>query len=81
MIELLAVYHHPHLNHLVQVTGQQGNWVEFVEINTGNLRWLERQVFEFAYRYRDPGQELVWDLVRLRAQAREQGILVPEEFA
>ena len=81
MIETGHIYYHPHLNHHVQVTEQQGNWVEFIQSDSTELRWLERGVFDMAYRYHSPGEPLSYDLKALRQQAHQTGLLVPFEFA
>ena len=72
------LYQHDHFKHLAQITALEGQWVEFME--QGQLRWLERMVFEQAYTYYRDGDPIGHDLAELRAQARKQGILVPREI-
>jgi hypothetical protein len=83
MIKTAHLYYHPHLAHTVQVTEQQGNWVEFYELDRKEpaLRWLERGVFDLAYTHKNQGDPVQLDLPALREQAHSQGILVPREFA
>lgn len=66
------IYTHKKLGYATSLTGQHGNWVEFYTHDTGELRWLEREVFFTAY---EP-----MDLDSLRTQARSKGVLVPYEF-
>ena len=81
MITTSAVYFHPQLGHHVQVTEQQGNWVEFIEHDAEELRWLEQVVFLQAYQYSKEGDPVKHDLKLLRAQASQKGLLVPREFS
>jgi hypothetical protein len=81
MIETGHIYYHPHLDHHVQVTEQQGNWVEFIEQGADSLRWLEQSVFNQAYQYYNQGDPINHDLKALRAQASQKGLLVPREFS
>ena len=79
-MKVTDLYYHPHLAHLVQITAIQGDWVEFLNKSLDTLAWLERPVFEFAYRYQNEGDPIAVDLVALRESAHQQGILVPWEF-
>jgi hypothetical protein len=66
------LYTHKKLHYSVTVTAEQGKWLEFYTHDTGELRWLEREVFLTGY-------QLV-DLDIQRKNARSRGILVPYEF-
>ena len=72
------LYRHKHWDNLVQITGQEGSWVEF--LSKGSLFWLEQLVFEQAYTYYRVGDPIQVDLDQLRQQAQASGILVPREF-
>jgi len=75
------LYYHPHLQEYVQVTNRAGTWVEFLVKSKNELRWLELQVFEYAFRYYDQGDPITANLTLLREQARRDNILIPHEFA
>lgn len=72
------LYTHNHFKNLVQITSQEGNWVEF--LSKGSLFWLELPIFHTAYTYHRDGDPIEADLEALRALAHNAGILVPHEF-
>jgi hypothetical protein len=79
MIHIGHLYKHKHFKTLVQVTANQGNWVEFRE--GSDLRWLETLVFEQAYRCYNEGDPIPIDLELARETQRQKGILIPREFS
>jgi hypothetical protein len=80
MLQTAHLYQHAFLGTLVQITEQQGNWVEFMDQETHRLRWLEAPIFAHAYDYYNTGEPITINLVEQRQQSRARGILVPHEF-
>jgi translation elongation factor P/translation initiation factor 5A len=80
MLETAHLYRHLFLGTLVQITEQQGNWVEFMDTDTNQLRWLEIPIFAHAFEYINEGDPIQLNLVEQRQQARARGLLVPREF-
>ena len=78
-MKITDLYKHDHFGNLVQVTAQEGNWVEF--LSKGSLFWLELPVFLRAYHYYNDGDPINVDLVKLRATAQASGILIPREIS
>lgn len=72
------LYKHKHFGNLVQITAQEGCWVEF--LSKGSLFWLEQLVFDQAYTYYRDGAPITVNLSNLRAEAKAAGILVPREI-
>ena len=77
-MRITDLYKHDHFKNLVQITGQEGNWVEF--LSKGSLFWLELPVFSRAYTYYRDGDPIQADLTLLRKLAHDAGILIPHEF-
>jgi translation elongation factor P/translation initiation factor 5A len=80
MLETSHLYQHAFLGTVVQITEQQGNWVEFMDTETHRLRWLEAQIFAHAYDYLAEGDPVTINLPEQRQQSRARGLLVPQEF-
>lgn len=77
-MRITDLYKHEHFGNLVQITAQEGNWVEF--LSKGSLFWLELPVFLRAYHYYNDGDPIEADLNGLRQLAKEANILIPHEF-
>ena len=77
-MRITDLYKHEHFGNLVQITAQEGNWVEF--LSKGSLFWLELPVFLRAYHYYNDGDPIEADLNGLRRIARAANILIPHEF-
>lgn len=73
------LYKHRHFGTLVQITAQEGTWVEFLKDT--ELFWLETGVFESAYTYYRDGDPITCNLQALRESARSSGILIPYEIS
>jgi hypothetical protein len=80
MLQTSHLYQHAFLGTLVQITEQQGTWVEFMDQQTHRLRWLEADIFAHAYEYFNHGDPITINLVEQRQQSRARGLLVPREF-
>lgn len=80
MLQTSHLYKHSFLGTLVQITEQQGSWVEFMDKQTNQLRWLEIPVFATAFEWQNEGDPIAINLTEQRNQARAKGILVPREF-
>jgi hypothetical protein len=77
---------HAELDQTVDVISVKGAWVEFVDRQAYNsLRYLEEDVFLEAFRWvrNSPVILSTWADKRedLLAEARQQGIMIPGEFA
>lgn len=81
MLQIGHLYKHKQLDSLVQVTEQQGSWVEFLVKNNSEIRYLEARIFEQAYMYFRDGDPITISLETARTLLRLQGILVPQEFS
>lgn len=80
------VMRHAELDQTVDVVSCRGAWVEFVDRQAFNsLRYLEEDVFLNAYRWvrNSPVLLSTWTSKRegMLAEARQQGIMIPKEFA
>ena len=80
MLQTSHLYQHAFLSTVVQITEQQGNWVEFMDQQTHRLRWLEADIFAHAYKYLNEGDPISMNLIEQRKQSRARGLLVPREF-
>jgi hypothetical protein len=80
MLQTAHLYQHAFLGTVVQITEQQGTWVEFMDTETHRLRWLEAGIFAHAYKYSNLGEPITINLVEQRQQSRARGLLVPREF-
>lgn len=77
-MQITDLYKHKHFGTLVQITAQEGSWVEFLKER--ELFWLETMVFESAYNYYRDGDPINVDLNALRESARRSGIHIPYEI-
>lgn len=66
------LYQHTHLGTLVTVLNERTNWVEFYDPDHNGLRYLESPIFHDHYK--------LISTQTLRALARQQHILVPNEL-
>ena len=80
MIKANYTYQHQYLGHKVRVTELAEQWVEFINLDSDQIAWLELVVFERAYGQGQAATTSQTDLVARRAQARAMGLLVPQEF-